>query len=57
MVAALKPALVRKSEDRSLLMLFLISSIAIPLFYAAPSVKAIIRRRRRNQPHRLRRNT
>ena len=35
MVAALKPALVRKSEDRSLLMLFLISSIAIPLFYAA----------------------
>ena len=35
MVAALKPALVRKSEDRSLLMLFLISSIAIPLFYSA----------------------
>ncbi len=35
MVAALKPALVRKSEDRSLLILFLISSIAIPLFYAA----------------------
>ena len=35
MVSALKPALVRKSEDRSLLMLFLISSIAIPLFYAA----------------------
>jgi nitric oxide reductase subunit B len=35
MVAALKPALVRKSEDRSLLTLFLISSIAIPLFYAA----------------------
>ncbi len=35
MVASLKPALVRKSEDRSLLVLFLISSIAIPLFYAA----------------------
>ncbi len=35
MVAALKPALVRKSEDRSLLTLFLISSIAIPLFYSA----------------------
>jgi nitric oxide reductase subunit B len=35
MVAALKPALVRKSEDRSLLSLFLISSIAIPLFYSA----------------------
>jgi nitric oxide reductase subunit B len=35
MVAALKPALVRKSEDRALLTLFLISSIAIPLFYAA----------------------
>jgi nitric oxide reductase subunit B len=35
MVAALKPALVRKSEDRSLLILFLISSIAIPLFYSA----------------------
>jgi nitric oxide reductase subunit B len=35
MVAALKPALIRKSEDRSLLILFLISSIAIPLFYAA----------------------
>ena len=35
MVRALKPALVRKSEDRSLLTLFLISSIAIPLFYAA----------------------
>jgi len=35
MVAALKPALVRKSEDRALLRLFLISSIAIPLFYAA----------------------
>ena len=37
MVAALKPALVRKSEDRSLLTLFLISSIAIPLFYSAGS--------------------
>ena len=35
MVASLKPALVRKSEDRSLLILFLISSIAIPLFYSA----------------------
>jgi len=35
MVASLKPALVRKSEDRSLLSLFLISSIAIPLFYSA----------------------
>src|SRR5437588_7981419 len=35
MVAALKPALVRKSEDRSLLSLFLISSIAIPMFYTA----------------------
>ena len=35
MVAALKPALVRKSEDRSLLILFLISSVAIPLFYSA----------------------
>jgi len=34
-VASLKPALVRKSEDRSLLSLFLISSIAIPLFYSA----------------------
>ncbi len=35
MVRALKPALMRKSEDRSLLTLFLISSIAIPLFYAS----------------------
>jgi nitric oxide reductase subunit B len=35
MVASLKPAMVRKSEDRPLLTLFLISSIAIPLFYAA----------------------
>ena len=35
MVRALKPALMRKSEDRPLLLLFLISSIAIPLFYAA----------------------
>src|SRR5919205_656892 len=32
---ALKPALVQKGESRSLLMLFLIASIAIPLFYAA----------------------
>ena len=35
MVRALKPALSRKSEDFPLLSLFLISSIAIPLFYAA----------------------
>ena len=35
MVRALKPALVRKSESRALMVLFLISSIAIPLFYAA----------------------
>lgn len=32
---ALKPALAQKGESRSLLMLFLIASIAIPLFYAA----------------------
>jgi nitric oxide reductase subunit B len=32
---ALKPALVVKSESRSLLMLFLIASIAIPLFYVS----------------------
>ncbi|HWJ49034.1 MAG TPA: nitric-oxide reductase large subunit [Candidatus Udaeobacter sp.] len=31
----LKPALARRDENHSLLMLFLISSIAIPLFYAA----------------------
>ncbi len=35
MARALKPALVQKSESRSLMILFLISSIAIPLFYAA----------------------
>ncbi|HEV2214385.1 MAG TPA: nitric-oxide reductase large subunit, partial [Terracidiphilus sp.] len=35
MTRALKPALVRRSESRSLLVLFLISSLAIPLFYAA----------------------
>lgn len=35
MVRALKPAFKHNSEDRSLLSLFLISSIAIPLFYAA----------------------
>ncbi|HEY2471876.1 MAG TPA: nitric-oxide reductase large subunit [Terracidiphilus sp.] len=35
MVRALKPALTRNSEDRPLLTMFLISSIAIPLFYAA----------------------
>ncbi|MEW6125850.1 MAG: nitric-oxide reductase large subunit [Acidobacteriota bacterium] len=32
---ALKPALMKRSESRPLLMLFLIASIAIPLFYAA----------------------
>lgn len=32
---ALKPALKRRDESRSLLILFLIASIAIPLFYAA----------------------
>lgn len=35
MLRALKPALVRSSESRPLMVLFLISSIAIPLFYAA----------------------
>ena len=35
MVRALKPAFKRNSEDRSLLSLFLVSSIAIPTFYAA----------------------
>ena len=35
MVRALKPALQKNSEDRPLLTLFLISSVAIPLFYAA----------------------
>jgi nitric oxide reductase subunit B len=35
MVRALRPALVRDSESRPLMILFLISSIAIPLFYAA----------------------
>ncbi|HEU5458083.1 MAG TPA: nitric-oxide reductase large subunit [Terracidiphilus sp.] len=35
MVRSLKPALVRNSESRPLMILFLISSIAIPLFYAA----------------------
>ncbi|MFZ1013261.1 MAG: nitric-oxide reductase large subunit [Terracidiphilus sp.] len=35
MVRALTPALRRNTEDRSLLALFLVSSIAIPLFYAA----------------------
>ena len=35
MVRSLAPALMRKSEDRSLLSLFTISSVAIPLFYAA----------------------
>ncbi|HEV2799763.1 MAG TPA: nitric-oxide reductase large subunit [Pyrinomonadaceae bacterium] len=32
---ALRPALAQKGESRSLLLLFLIASIAIPLFYAA----------------------
>ncbi|HWB98263.1 MAG TPA: cbb3-type cytochrome c oxidase subunit I, partial [Bryobacteraceae bacterium] len=35
MVRALKPAFRRNREDRSLLSLFLVSSIAIPMFYAA----------------------
>src|SRR3954451_2821493 len=35
MYRGLKPALARRDENRSLLMLFLISSIAIPVFYAA----------------------
>ncbi|HEV2136419.1 MAG TPA: nitric-oxide reductase large subunit [Terracidiphilus sp.] len=35
MVRSLKPALVKRSESRPLMVLFLISSIAIPLFYAA----------------------
>src|SRR6516165_7644252 len=35
MVRSLKPAFKRNKEDRSLLSLFLISSIAIPMFYAA----------------------
>jgi nitric oxide reductase subunit B len=35
MVRALKPAFSRNSEDKPLLTLFLISSIAIPMFYAA----------------------
>jgi nitric oxide reductase subunit B len=32
---ALKPALLKKDENHSLLLMFLLSSIAIPLFYAA----------------------
>ena len=35
MVRSLKPALMKRSESRPLMILFLISSIAIPLFYAA----------------------
>src|SRR3974390_1729326 len=35
MVRSLKPAFKKNSEDRSLLSLFLVSSIAIPTFYAA----------------------
>ena len=35
MVRSLKPAFKTNSEDKSLLALFLVSSIAIPLFYAA----------------------
>jgi nitric oxide reductase subunit B len=35
MVRSLKPAFKRNTEDRSLLSLFLVSSVAIPMFYAA----------------------
>lgn len=35
MVRSLKPAFKRNSEDRSLLSLFLVSSVAIPTFYAS----------------------
>jgi nitric oxide reductase subunit B len=35
MYRGLKPALARRDENRSMLMLFLVSSIAIPVFYAA----------------------
>jgi nitric oxide reductase subunit B len=35
MVRSLKPAFKKKGEDNSLLALFLVSSIAIPMFYAA----------------------
>ena len=35
MVRALRPALARQAENQSLLILFLVASIAIPLFYAA----------------------
>ena len=35
MYRGLKPALARRDENHSLLMLFMVSSIAIPLFYAA----------------------
>jgi len=35
MVRSLKPAFKKNSEDNSLLALFLVSSVAIPLFYAA----------------------
>jgi len=35
MVRSIKPAFKRNREDRSLLSLFLVSSVAIPLFYAA----------------------
>lgn len=35
MVRSLKPAFKKNAEDRSLLSLFLVSSIAIPMFYAA----------------------
>ncbi len=35
MYRGLKPALARRDENHSLLMLFLVSSIAIPVFYAA----------------------
>jgi nitric oxide reductase subunit B len=32
---ALKPALARRDENHSLLMLFMVASIAIPVFYGA----------------------
>jgi nitric oxide reductase subunit B len=35
MVRGLRPALARQAENQALLMLFLVASIAIPLFYAA----------------------
>src|SRR5512132_3747136 len=35
MYRAIKPALLRRGEDRSLLSLFVVSAIAIPMFYSA----------------------